>query len=144
MATDVSQLIAERVARLEPLQRQMNEGYWEVATTGNAEAAERFAACEKAVRTVLSDPSAYRQLRELEQAPVQDPLQARQVRLLRLAHASEQHSAETIADLQAALAVEDLTELVHDGQGQLDVQRKTCCLAFTLPTPKVCRGCCIK
>jgi hypothetical protein len=53
-------------------------------------------------------------------------------------------SAETIADLQTALGVEDLTELVHDRQGQLDVQRKTCCLAFTLPTPKVCRGCCIK
>jgi hypothetical protein len=52
-------------------------------------------------------------------------------------------SAETIENLQTALGVQDLTELV-DREGKLDVQRKTCCLAFTLPTPKVCRGCCIK
>jgi hypothetical protein len=24
------------------------------------------------------------------------------------------------------------------------VLRKTCCLAFTLPQPKICAGCCIK
>lgn len=64
--------------------------------------------------------------------------------VLRSADALPGPSAETIEDLQSALGVEDLTELVHDRQGKLDVQRKTCCLAFTLPTPKVCRGCCIK
>ncbi|WP_433307905.1 hypothetical protein ACQP2F_45530 [Actinoplanes sp. CA-030573] len=53
-------------------------------------------------------------------------------------------SAETIARLHEALGVEDLIELVPGAAGKLDVQRKTCCLAFTLPTPKVCRGCCIK
>ncbi|MFC7276625.1 hypothetical protein ACFQS1_21760 [Paractinoplanes rhizophilus] len=53
-------------------------------------------------------------------------------------------SAETIGRLLHALGVEDLIELVPDAAGKLDVQRKTCCLAFTLPQPKVCRGCCIK
>ena len=53
-------------------------------------------------------------------------------------------SAETIATLHAALGVEDLIELVPGRNGKLDVQRKTCCLAFTLPQPKVCSGCCIK
>ncbi|MBU2663446.1 ferric iron reductase [Actinoplanes bogorensis] len=53
-------------------------------------------------------------------------------------------SAETIAQLHEALGVEDLIELVPTANGKLDVQRKTCCLAFTLPQPKVCRGCCIK
>jgi Ferric iron reductase FhuF-like transporter len=52
-------------------------------------------------------------------------------------------SAETIGKLLTALGVEDLIELVPDATGKLDVQRKTCCLAFTLPTPKICRGCCI-
>jgi ferric iron reductase protein FhuF len=28
--------------------------------------------------------------------------------------------------------------------GELTVQRKTCCLAFTLPQPKVCAGCCLR
>ncbi len=53
-------------------------------------------------------------------------------------------SAETIAQLHRALGVDDLIELVPGPTGKLDVQRKTCCLAFTLPQPKVCRGCCIK
>jgi hypothetical protein len=64
--------------------------------------------------------------------------------VLRSADALPGPSAETITRLQAALGVEDLTELVPDHTGRLSVQRKTCCLAFTLPTPKVCKGCCIR
>ena len=64
--------------------------------------------------------------------------------ILRSADALPGPSAETVARLHRALGVEDLIELVPDAYGKLDVQRKTCCLAFTLPTPKVCRGCCIK
>jgi len=64
--------------------------------------------------------------------------------ILRSADALPGPSAETIARLHRALGVEDLIELVPDAYGKLDVQRKTCCLAFTLPQPKVCRGCCIK
>jgi Ferric iron reductase FhuF-like transporter len=64
--------------------------------------------------------------------------------VLRSADALPGPSAETIGRLLGALGVADLIELVPDGNGQLDVQRKTCCLAFTLPQPRVCRGCCIK
>lgn len=64
--------------------------------------------------------------------------------VLRSADALPGRSAETIARLLRALGVEDLIELVPDRHGKLDVQRKTCCLAFTLPQPKVCKGCCIK
>jgi hypothetical protein len=52
-------------------------------------------------------------------------------------------SAETIATLLGVLGVDDLIELVPGRAGKLDVRRKTCCLAFTLPKPKVCAGCCI-
>jgi hypothetical protein len=45
----------------------------------------------------------------------------------------------TVGTLLDALGVADLVE-VTDGPG---VQRRTCCLAFTLPEPKVCQGCCI-
>jgi ferric iron reductase protein FhuF len=41
--------------------------------------------------------------------------------------------------LLRALGVDDLVELTPE----LEIRRKTCCLAFTLPEPKVCRGCCI-
>jgi hypothetical protein len=53
-------------------------------------------------------------------------------------------STETIGTLLGALGVDDLIELVPGRNGRLDVQRKTCCLAFTLPSPKVCTGCCIR
>jgi hypothetical protein len=64
--------------------------------------------------------------------------------VLRSADVLPGSSAETIATLLGTLGVEDLIELVPGRGGNLDVQRKTCCLAFTLPKPKVCVGCCIK
>jgi ferric iron reductase protein FhuF len=48
--------------------------------------------------------------------------------------------AGTAAELLSALGVADLVELTPD----LAVRRRTCCLAFTLPQPKICAGCCIR
>jgi len=64
--------------------------------------------------------------------------------VLRSADVLPGSSAETIDTLLAALGVDDLVELVPGAAGKLAVQRKTCCLAFTLPSPKICSGCCIK
>jgi hypothetical protein len=64
--------------------------------------------------------------------------------VLRAADKVPGSSTATIATLNGALGVADLIELVDAPGGRLDVQRKTCCLAFTLPKPKVCAGCCIR
>ncbi|MFC3737690.1 IucA/IucC family C-terminal-domain containing protein [Paractinoplanes deccanensis] len=64
--------------------------------------------------------------------------------ILRSADVIPGPSRENIAALHHALGVEDLIDLVPGPIGKLEVQRKTCCLAFTLPKPKVCKGCCIK
>ncbi|GGQ44741.1 hypothetical protein GCM10010166_11620 [Couchioplanes caeruleus subsp. azureus] len=64
--------------------------------------------------------------------------------VLRAADVLPGSSAENIGTLLGALGVEDLIELVPGHAGRLDVQRKTCCLAFTLPKPKICMGCCIQ
>ncbi|GAA1589071.1 hypothetical protein J3R03_008688 [Actinoplanes couchii] len=64
--------------------------------------------------------------------------------VLRSADAVPGSSAETIDMLLGALGVRDLIELVPGPHGNLELKRKTCCLAFTLPRPKVCPGCCIK
>ncbi len=64
--------------------------------------------------------------------------------VLRSADVTPGGSTEKIETLLGALGVGDLIELVPGRTGELDVQRKTCCLAFTLPKPKVCMGCCIK
>ncbi len=64
--------------------------------------------------------------------------------VLRAADALPGSSAETIGTLLEALGVADLVDLVPGPTGELTVQRKTCCLAFTLPQPKVCAGCCLR
>ena len=40
-----------------------------------------------------------------------------------------------------ALGVSDLVDFGVDASGELRVQRHTCCLAFALPTPKICSSC---
>jgi hypothetical protein len=54
---------------------------------------------------------------------------------------------EAADEVLAHLGVADLVELgPRAGSAGLTVQRRTCCLAFTLPEPhrKVCSGCCIR
>jgi hypothetical protein len=51
---------------------------------------------------------------------------------------------DTAHRLLRVLDADDLVELSPREGGGLDIQRKTCCLAFTLPTPKVCTTCCIR
>jgi hypothetical protein len=46
--------------------------------------------------------------------------------------------------LLSALDVADLVALEPDPTGRLQVRRRTCCLAFTLPVPKICSGCCLR
>lgn len=44
-----------------------------------------------------------------------------------------------------ALEIDDLVDITADpATGSLHIARRTCCLAFTLPEPKVCKGCCIR
>lgn len=53
-------------------------------------------------------------------------------------------SVETIETLLGVLDLADLVELVPGPNGEPTVQRRTCCLAFTLPKPKICQGCCVR
>jgi hypothetical protein len=62
----------------------------------------------------------------------------------RSAEATPGPTLATTRRLLRALDVEHLVELSERPQGGLEVQRRTCCLAFTLPQPKVCSGCCIR
>lgn len=53
-------------------------------------------------------------------------------------------TVDAIDTLLDTLGLADLVELVPDADGKPTVQRRTCCLAFTLPKPKVCQGCCLR
>lgn len=64
--------------------------------------------------------------------------------VLDTAHELPGSAAEHAQVLLTTLGVPDLVELVPGPDGGLTVQRHTCCLAFTLPEPKICAGCCIR
>jgi hypothetical protein len=50
-----------------------------------------------------------------------------------------------IEEVLASLGVADLVDITVDQEtGGLSIARRTCCLAFTLPQPKICVGCCIR
>lgn len=53
---------------------------------------------------------------------------------------------ETANRILTALGLDDLVDLTPADRGGagLNVQRRTCCLAFTLPEPTICSGCCIR
>jgi ferric iron reductase protein FhuF len=52
----------------------------------------------------------------------------------------------TTYEILKTLGLDDLVEIsaARDGRSGLHIQRRTCCLAFTLPEPKICSGCCIR
>ena len=52
---------------------------------------------------------------------------------------------ETANQLLSSLRIADLVELAaRPDDAGLTVRRRTCCLAFTLPEPKICSGCVIR
>lgn len=64
--------------------------------------------------------------------------------ILRAADNLPGSTVQSIDTLLGALDLADLIELVPGPTGEPSVQRRTCCLAFTLPRPKVCQGCCVR
>ncbi|KWV33499.1 MULTISPECIES: ferric iron reductase [Micromonospora] len=64
--------------------------------------------------------------------------------ILRAADVLPGSSVHTVDTLLDALDLADLVELVPGRTGEPTVQRRTCCLAFTLPSPKICQGCCVR
>jgi hypothetical protein len=107
-------------------------------------------------------------LRELKRALVDDHLEALMVGIRERVHVGRRtlwgslasgvaHALYRAADsvpgpilplideVLAALGVDDLVDITTDpATGGLHIARRTCCLAFTLPEPKVCTGCCIR
>jgi hypothetical protein len=64
--------------------------------------------------------------------------------ILRAADGLPGSTVQSIDTVLGALDLTDLIELVPGPTGEPTVQRRTCCLAFTLPRPKVCQGCCVR
>jgi hypothetical protein len=63
--------------------------------------------------------------------------------MIRASDALPGSTQESIEMLLGALRLDDLVDMEATGAG-LSVRRRTCCLAFTTETPKICTGCCIR
>ena len=99
MANDLQSFIAEHVRRVEPLLRDEALATWEASTTGREDVNERAARLRAEIMRVYANQAEYDQLREWDQSPPDDPLLARQLRLLRLAYAQGQQDEQTIEAL---------------------------------------------
>jgi ferric iron reductase protein FhuF len=64
--------------------------------------------------------------------------------LARLAGSVPGQVLPMIDDVLGAFDVADLVDVRVEVPGRLRIDRRTCCLAFTLPEPKICAGCCIR
>jgi ferric iron reductase protein FhuF len=64
--------------------------------------------------------------------------------VVRAGHLLPGDTTDTVTTLLKALELDDLVDLVPGAGGEPEVRRRTCCLAFTLPEPKICRGCCLR
>lgn len=100
MQTDLHSFIAEYVARVEPLTRDHNLAYWEVATTGQPEASEREARLHAEWLKLHANPEAFGRLRAWHESVVpSDPWLARQLKLLYLTFAAHQQDEVTIHEI---------------------------------------------
>lgn len=62
-------------------------------------------------------------------------------------HAGPRQVIDTTHAVLTALGVADMVTLIPDrpdAAARVHIQRHTCCLAFTLPAPKICSGCCLR
>ena len=92
--------IDERVAELEPLQREYNEVTWLVNVTGKPEHERKSAELDKQIRGIFSRPEPYQVLRDLDaRGGVGDPQLARQLLLLLNAYRAHQIPPAAIARL---------------------------------------------
>jgi peptidyl-dipeptidase A len=89
--------IQQHVARVAPLEKEMNLAYWDATTTGKAESYDLSSRKELEIRKVYSDPEAFKLLKEIKAGGmIEDPLLKRQLTVLYLAFEENQVPAELL------------------------------------------------
>ncbi len=97
---DLSRFIQEHVARVEPLDKVVSLAYWSFTTTGKQEYEEEVTRLQVALRKVYADRPRFEQLKSLTDGrPIDDPILARQVTLVRNAFTGNQMDDATIVEL---------------------------------------------
>lgn len=111
MPETLAEFVAATAARVEPIETQANQAYWDLTTTGKPEYEAEYVRLQVALRRVFADREAFAQLQSLfdVRQPVGDPLLARQATLLHHQFAGNQMDEPTIHDLtQREAAIENV------------------------------------
>lgn len=87
---DLVTFVADLSDRLATAERAANEAWWELSLTSSDDAARRRSEAELERKAILADRSVYAELQRASAGPLDDPLLARQVEMLRLAAMPEQ------------------------------------------------------
>jgi peptidyl-dipeptidase A len=97
--------VSEHSARLRDLVIRAHQAYWESATTGDPDAAERYARADADVKKLYSNREAAGRVRSwIGDESVSDPLLRRQLVLMELQYTANQLPPETIEDLSGRAA----------------------------------------
>lgn len=100
MASDVENLIRQTVEGVKPLYTAYTHAMWQSATTGAEEAGKREQETQAALMRFWADPERHALARRLDESgAADDPILARQVRLIFLSAAKAQQDEETIQKL---------------------------------------------
>ena len=93
------ELVDRLTAELAPLETEVFEAWWQTNVASSPEADARRIELEQALSDRYADPEVFAELSALAADGVTDPLLARSVEVLRLAHLGEQLPAEQRAEL---------------------------------------------
>jgi peptidyl-dipeptidase A len=100
MELQLQTFIDRLVAQIEPLEKQLNESYWEASLTGSDEVTQRVVELETQYRLIFSDRGRFQQLKGFQASDtIENPQLARQLHLLVLEFTVHQLPAEMIEDL---------------------------------------------
>lgn len=99
MTLPIQNFIDQRVQKCAPLEKQLCELYWKLATTGEPRIAQELVEKEKEMKILFSNPEEFRQLKKWGAEGISDPILERQIDLLIKAYTPNQLDEKTIADL---------------------------------------------
>src|SRR5258708_10158140 len=120
MMTDVASAVAQTAADLRNLQIAGYAAEWDAATHGTPENLEKSAQTRAEWMRYLSDQAAYERYRDWDQSNAggDNPLLARQIRVLHRAFAQNQQDAATIEQITKLMMT--LTDAYTNFRGQVD------------------------
>src|SRR5215210_8864558 len=101
-ASELERFISDLEARMAPLERAVDEAWWNLATSGTDEAQEEFVRAGEAYNGLFSDQAEYSDLADIYENPdaLESSILRRQVEMLYTAFAERQGDQATLGRIE--------------------------------------------